>query len=154
MTKKINIVLLKDHNSIGQKNTIVQVSRGYALNYLIPKQIAEFATKNKMKHLNMFNIIKEKQKEKNKIRANQIAKNLISIKKISIMKKVGDNYNIFGSINEKDIIEKIFKHTGIKFTKKQIKLNHIKKIGIFNLEINLFDNQLYQMNISIIPANI
>lgn len=154
MTKKINIILKKEHDCIGPKNMITQVSRGYALNYLIPNQIAEFATKNKIKHLNMFNIIKEKETEKNKIRAAQTIKNLIAINKISITKKIGDNYNIFGSINEKDISEKIFQYIGTKFSKKQIKLTDIKTIGIFNIEIHFLDSQFQQIKLYVIPANI
>nr|YP_009295246.1 ribosomal protein L9 [Dasya binghamiae]AOH77258.1 ribosomal protein L9 [Dasya binghamiae] len=154
MKQKISIVLKEDYTPIGQKNKVIRVARGYAINYLVPNNIAEIATKKKIKHLQMFELIQNKKLENNKLKANEEEKNLQLIHKISITKKVGDDYNIFGSINEKDVINKILQYTGIKLNKKQIKLINIKKIGAFYLEINLINNQSCQIKLYIIPVNI
>nr|QCI04667.1 ribosomal protein L9 [Apoglossum ruscifolium] len=154
MKKRIKIILKKDSSNIGKKDKIINVKRGYALNYLIPNEIAEIATKNKIKHVEMFKLIKDKKLEKYKIQEEKLEKQLNIIKKISLNKKMGENYNIFGSINEKEIIEKIFICTSIKLDKKQITIPTIKQIGIFNIEINLFHNKKYNLQLNIIPANI
>nr|YP_010155957.1 ribosomal protein L9 [Cumathamnion serrulatum]QQY85352.1 ribosomal protein L9 [Cumathamnion serrulatum] len=152
--KKIEIILKKDYPNIGNKNTIIKVTRGYAFNYLIPNEIAELATKNKMKHLNMFQIIQNKKLQDNEIKAENLGNNLKQIKNISLFKKIGDENYIFGNINEKDIIEKIFRSTGIELNKKQIKVPNIKTIGKFQIEINLLNDKYYQLKLNIIPINI
>nr|YP_009332632.1 ribosomal protein L9 [Membranoptera weeksiae]AHZ94646.1 ribosomal protein L9 [Membranoptera weeksiae] len=152
--KKIEVILKKDCANIGNKNKLIKVNRGYAFNYLIPNEIAEIATKNKIKHLNMFQIIQENKLQDNQIKAEQLENNLKKIKKITVFKKVGDENYIFGNINEKDIIERILKFTGIKLNKKQIKIPSIKQIGSFQIEINLFDNKFCQLKLNIIPINI
>nr|YP_009397318.1 ribosomal protein L9 [Thuretia quercifolia]ARW66504.1 ribosomal protein L9 [Thuretia quercifolia] len=154
MRKKIKIILKEDYLNIGKKNTIDNVSKGYAFNFLIPNNIAEIATKNKIKHLKMFDSIKQKQIEDNKTRAEKLQKTFILIKKINLLKKAGENKLIFGSINEKEVINIILKQTNIKLDKKQIKIPSIKQIGVFSIEINLFYSIYCKLKLNIIPANI
>nr|YP_009396074.1 ribosomal protein L9 [Dasya naccarioides]ARW65260.1 ribosomal protein L9 [Dasya naccarioides] len=154
MKSKVEIILNIDYPPIGKKNKITKVTRGYAFNYLFPNEIAEIATENKIKHLQMFELIKNQEIEKNKIKAYTTEKNLQSIYKISLTKKTGDINNIFGSVSEKDIIQKIQDYTGIRINKKQIDLPDIKKTGIFNINIKLFYNTTYSMKLYIIPGNI
>nr|YP_009398555.1 ribosomal protein L9 [Lophocladia kuetzingii]ARW67741.1 ribosomal protein L9 [Lophocladia kuetzingii] len=60
MKKKINVIITKDKYQQAKKGSIVKVSSGYAFNYLIPNQIAELATKGRIKHTKMFEDIKQK----------------------------------------------------------------------------------------------
>jgi len=154
MNKKIKIILKKDYLNIGKKNTIVNASRGYIFNYLIPQGIAEIATKNKIKHLNMFISIKEREVKKNLIKVENLYNNLLLMKKITLRKKIGENNLIFGSISEKEIINEIKKYTNINLDKKYIKIPEIKKIGIFSVEINLLHKKSFNLQLNIHPANI
>ena len=154
MSKKIKVIFKKDFLNIGKKNEIVNLSKGYVFNYLIPQGIVEVATKNKIKHFNMFKVIKIKQLKQNEIKAESLYSSLTTIKKITITKKVGENYLIFGSINEKDIINQLSKYSNINLDKKQIKVPDIKKIGAFYIEINLFNRKLFNLKLNISPANI
>lgn len=153
MKKKIRIILTKDHLYIGKKGKITSTSQGYAFNYLIPNNIAEIATKNKIKHIKMFEKIKTQTIIANETESKAIQNNLKIIKKISIRKKIGENNNIFGSINEKDIRNKIIKYINVSIDKKQIKIPNIKKIGMFNIEINILNNTKCNIQLNIIPEN-
>lgn len=154
MSKKIKIILTKDYLNIGKKNTIINASRGYVFNYLIPQGIAEIATNKKIKHLNMFEFIKKNKIKQKEIQTEILYNNLMLIKKITISKKTGENNFIFGSINEKEIQTEIKKHTNFNLDKKQIKIPEIKKIGLFNCEINLLHNKLCNLQLNINPSNI
>lgn len=154
MNKKIQIILKKDYYNIGKKGKIINISRGYAFNYLIPNDIAEIATKNKVKHLTMFNNIKHANIEANEIAAKNLQNSLEKIQKITIRKKVGENYNIFGNINEKDIVNNIWQYTGIIIDRKQINILNIKKIGVFNIEIQILNQISSRIILNIIPENI
>nr|YP_009397523.1 ribosomal protein L9 [Dasyclonium flaccidum]ARW66709.1 ribosomal protein L9 [Dasyclonium flaccidum] len=154
MKRKIDIILIKDHVNVGSKGTIKSVSPGYAFNYLIPNSIAEIATKNKIKHLKIFKNILDKQKEKSIIEGNRLKAKLEYINRISIYRKVGENYLIFGSINEKDIISYIVKYLGNKLDKKQIRMTNIKQISSNKVEINIKDHISLVIQLNVLPVNV
>nr|QCI06403.1 ribosomal protein L9 [Dictyurus purpurascens] len=154
MRKKIKIILKKDYLSVGKKNKIINISKGYAYNFLIPNNIAEIATKKKIKHLEMFDSIREKKIKENKTKAEKLNNIFKKIKKINLSKKRGENNLIFGSISEKEIINIILKQTKIKIDKKQIEIFNIKEVGVYNIKINLLHNQHCELKLNIIPANI
>nr|YP_009393601.1 ribosomal protein L9 [Bostrychia simpliciuscula]ARW62163.1 ribosomal protein L9 [Bostrychia simpliciuscula] len=154
MKKKINIILIKSFLHLGEKGRIINVSPGYALNYLIPNQIAEIATKNKTKHLEMLKKRKNNQVKANEISNNKLKEKLEKIGKISIYRRKGENNYIFGRITEKDINNYIIKYTGIKLDKKQIKIFNIKKLGIFKTNIEISSNINTVVKLNTIPINI
>nr|YP_010484962.1 50S ribosomal protein L9 [Hypnea cervicornis]UVW80656.1 50S ribosomal protein L9 [Hypnea cervicornis] len=150
MNKKITMIL-KDEKDRNQNKKIIYVTRGYAFNYLIPKDIAEIATPGKIKHINMLQQ-KEKQKIKiNKEKANNTLQYLDKINKITIKKKHGNKMQIFGQINEKDISKKIAEYTGYILSKKQIQIPNIKSIGKYQITIKLLDNLKSNISLNIIP---
>nr|YP_009399590.1 ribosomal protein L9 [Dictyomenia sonderi]ARW69196.1 ribosomal protein L9 [Dictyomenia sonderi] len=154
MKKKINVILIKDNLKQGKKGSSINVARGYAFNYLIPSQIAEIATSEKIKHLQMFENIKIKQKETNQIATQLLQNNLEKIKKISVYKKKGENNLIFGSITEKDIAKWIKKYTNLSINKIQLKIVEAKSIGVRNIEIKMNTKVNISIPINIIPTNI
>nr|QCI06571.1 ribosomal protein L9 [Erythroglossum lusitanicum] len=154
MRKKIQIILKKNYLNIGKKGKIAKISQGYAINYLIPNDIAEIATKNKIKHINMFENIKIHKIKANEFEAKNLQKYLNTIKKFSTKRKIGENNNIFGSINEKDISNIILNYTGINIDKKQIIIPNIKKIGVFNININILNKISSIIILNVIPENI
>lgn len=156
MKKKIKVILIRDYLNIGNKGKVIDTSSGYALNYLIPNKIAEVATKNKIRHLRMIEEINKNQIKANEIANNQIKKQLESTQKISINRKTGENYYIFGRIIEKDIINYIFKYMGIKLKKRQIEIPGIKKLGVFETKVQISTNNSLKvkLQLNIIPTNI
>nr|YP_009394214.1 ribosomal protein L9 [Rhodomela confervoides]ARW62776.1 ribosomal protein L9 [Rhodomela confervoides] len=154
MVKKIDVILTKNHSNGEKKGNIINVSSGYAFNYLIPNQIAEIATEKKIKHIKMFEEIEKKQKVANEVEVNLVKEKIEKIQKISIYKKVGENSIIFGSITEKDISRWLTKYTDIKINKKQIKMPDTKNIGITYMEIQIKQKIVSKILIQIIPTNI
>ena len=152
MKKTVQIILKKDLHKLGHINQDKKVAKGYAFNYLIPKGLAEIATKGKIKHINMLNQIKVN-KTSQKYQANLTVQRLLTqIKKINIRKKIGQNNQIFGSINENDISTHIFKLTGQQINKRQISLtlSDIKSIGIIKVFIKI-DTINTSINLNILP---
>ena len=154
MNKKIKIILKKDYKNIGKKNNIIYVKKGYALNYLVPNKIAEIATEKIVKHFKIIESIEKQKIENTKIEIEKLQKQINLIDKIIIYKKVGDNQYIFGSVTEKEIIEKITEYTGIELEKKYIHLENIKTTGVFYLDINLAYQKFCKIAIHLLPINI
>nr|YP_010502392.1 50S ribosomal protein L9 [Grateloupia turuturu]UXC96805.1 50S ribosomal protein L9 [Grateloupia turuturu] len=154
MKKNIHVILKKTMPKLGQEGKAINVSPGYAFNYLIPNRIASLATKGTLKHANMLTEIQNQKKEIIKIKATELQKQLREITKISIKRKTGDKQYIFGNISSKEIIEKIFKYIGIKLDKKQIEAPEIKKIGIYIIKIHILDDIIVNIKLQILPTNI
>nr|QOS04535.1 50S ribosomal protein L9 [Sarcopeltis skottsbergii] len=151
MKKSIEIILTNSNNQLGKRGDIIKVASGYAFNYLIPKHLAELVTKGKLKHHHMIQRIEDKQLKEKAIQARKIQTQLQKISKISISKKFGERQQIFGSINEKEILNTIFNYTGQKFEKKQIKLQEIKNLGIYHINIQILNNISVEIKLQILP---
>lgn len=148
MKKKIQIVV-ED-----KETNLITVSRGYAFNYLMRKRNARIPTKKQIKHIEMFQQIKQEKNKINEIKIQETKKQLENIGKISIYKKTGDNGLIFGSITDKEITRWIIEHTKINTDKLKIKIDEIKTIGVQNVNINIKQNITQSLQVNIIPINI
>nr|QCI04072.1 ribosomal protein L9 [Antithamnionella ternifolia] len=154
MKKNITVIVKQTHDNLGEKGQVLKVSPGYAFNYLLPNNLVELATKGKIKHFNMFTKIANQKKDIVKMEAIKLKNQIQQIKKISIKRKIGQQQQIFGSINEKDIIQKILEQTKSKLDKKQIQIPEIKNTGIFNILIKFIENESCYLQIQIVPENI
>jgi len=151
MKKSIEIIIKKKDFYKNPTQRIQKVSPGYAFNYLIPNQIAEIATKGKIRHLHLVeNILakKDNQIHKNNLK---VKMNLDKINFLSIRKKCSQNKQIFGSISEQEIISKIFHITGQNIDKKQIKIDSIKQIGKYICEIKIDEDININIEIHVLP---
>ena len=141
--KNIQLILNQTINHLGQAGDLITVTPGYARNYLLPHNIAEPITLGRMKYLK---IVEAKIREMNKMKSE-----VESINKFSLKRKVSDNDNIFGSVNDKDIVQMLKDMTGILLDKSQIKIPEIKKIGIYNIEIELLENLKVEVKLQVLP---
>lgn len=153
MKKTIQVIMKKTYTNLGNKNEVKTVSLGYASNYLIPNGIAEMANTGKLKQIKMFTEIKHKKELENQKVILKRKIHLDTIEKISIKKKVGQNQQIFGKINEKDIIQQLHTLTGERLQKRHIIMPNINSIGIYNIKIKLTDTINTTIKTNILPNN-
>ena len=149
MKKYIKVILNNSHPPKVEK-----VSRGYAFNYLIPKQIAEIATESKIKQINLRNHLSNQQKNEFQQKNLKITEAITKIRIIHLRKKYGSNYQIFGSVTEQEIqelISKIIKH---EIDKKQIVIQQIKQLGSYFCDILIDEKVKTSIEIRILPNNI
>ena len=151
MKKYIDVLITNNKNN---KKTIQKVTKGYAFNYLIPNNIAEIATKGKIKHINMLNDLSNKKRNQRNQKALKINDNILHTRIIHLRKKCGQNQQIFGSVSEQEIQEYILNTTGEKIEKKQIFIETIKKIGSSICYIMINDDIKTPIKIRILPGRI
>nr|YP_009511145.1 ribosomal protein L9 [Hydropuntia rangiferina]AXI96818.1 ribosomal protein L9 [Hydropuntia rangiferina]UAD87498.1 ribosomal protein L9 [Hydropuntia rangiferina] len=151
MKKKISVILKKDLIYLGLRDSIVNVSSGYAFNYLIPYNFAYLATNKTLKHHKMFADAKQKKLDQINTRLQLINQKLNKINKFSIKKKVGKNNQIFGSVSDKDIISYLFYLTEEKLDKKNLSIPDIKTSGVYDLNINILNNIIISIKLQILP---
>jgi len=131
----MEVILTRDVEKLGKRGDVVNVSAGYARNFLFPKKLAEEATpKNIKKWEKEKEIIELKEEE---MRAELQAKaekirNLV----LEIEAKAGEGGRLFGSVTSGDIAEAIKEITGEEIDRKKIQLEEpIKSLGTFPLKI-------------------
>ena len=135
----MKVILKQDIKSIGKKDQIVNVSDGYARNFLFAKDLAVEATQGNLSKLQTKKDSIAFKKNVEKEEAQKIAEKLGKIK-LQFKVKVGENGKIFGGISTKEIAEKLEKEYQIKVDKKKIELKEaIKTIGITHVEIKLYE---------------
>ena len=135
----MKVILLQDVESLGKKYEIKDAKDGYARNFLLPQKIARPATKQALKWLSDQKEIIEKQAEEDLKKAQSLASELDGLE-LNIAVKVGEEQQLFESINSQKIAEKL-KEIGFEIKKSQVKLeNPIKELGEFPVNISLDHN--------------
>ncbi len=132
----MKVILLKDVKSQGKKDAILDVSDGYANNYLIKNGLAVPYSKRSKEILDEEIKIREDAEEERIKEFNKI-KDSLENKELTFKVKTGKNDQIFGTISSKQISDKL-KEMGYKIDKKAIKIEvPISSLGTTNVEIEL-----------------
>lgn len=133
----MKVILISDVKSLGKKGEIVDVSDGYARNFLLKKKLGLEATNKNLNDLKLKNAHDEKRKQKIYEEAKSLAQSL-SGKSITTYIKTGEGGRAFGSVSTKEISAEMLTQLGISIDKKKMLLNSpIKSEGIFNVPIRL-----------------
>jgi large subunit ribosomal protein L9 len=135
----MKVILLQEVEDLGKKYEIKEVKNGYARNFLLPKKLARAATKEALTWLAGQKEVIEKEIEEDLKKAQGLASGLDGLE-ISIAVKVGDEGQLFESINAQKIVDKL-KELGFEVKKSKVKLDHpIKELGEFPISISLDHN--------------
>ncbi|MCD8132127.1 MAG: 50S ribosomal protein L9 [Lachnospiraceae bacterium] len=133
----MKIILLQDEKKLGKKGDIVEVSEGYARNFILPKKIGVEANARNMNDLKLQKASQEK-KAKEQLEAAQALAAQIGDKTVTVSMKAGENGKTFGSISTKEIAAALKDQHGIEVDKKKIVLPEaIKTFGIFDVAVKL-----------------
>ena len=115
---KIKVILTETVAGQGKKGEIINVSEGYAKNFLLKNKKAVLATDDELKKLENKKKKVEKAAEEEKLKAEELKKVLES-KTVKMKVKAGANGKVFGSVTSKDIASVIEKELGIQIDKKK-----------------------------------
>jgi large subunit ribosomal protein L9 len=122
-------ILLQDHENLGAKGTVVDVSKGYLRNYLIPRKLAEPATKGSVEAAARRAVAAERAVVDATERAQESAA-LLNKTVLTIAHQAGDDGRLFGSVTSQDIVDAIKDARGITIDKRHVHLDEaIKTVG-------------------------
>ena len=146
----MKVILTQDIKGVGKKDEIINANDGYARNFLLPRKMAVEANSQNMSLLqgrkDSANFKKEQEKENALLLQEKLSKIMLKIKV-----KAGGNWKIFGSITSKEIATELKNQYNIDVDKKKILLkDSIKEIGVFNIEIKLYEGIIGKLKIDII----
>lgn len=145
----MKVVLLTDVKALGKKGELVNVSDGYARNFLFPKKLAKEADSQAMNELKNAEESRQYKIETDKKAANE-AKAKLEGATVKITAKAGKNGKLFGSVTSKEISAAIKKTHGIDIDKRKITLDaDIKAFGTYNAEIRLYSGIIANVKVSV-----
>lgn len=133
----MKIILLQDVKKVGKKGEIVEVSEGYARNFLIKKKLGEKATNTAINDIKLQQAADKRHKEEVLIEAKELATK-IEKAQIELKVKAGESGKIFGSVSTKEITKAVKEQLDITIDKKKLVLKeHIKSLGTHEITIKI-----------------
>ena len=145
----MKVILLKDVKNQGKKDSVIDVSDGYANNYLIKNNLAVPYTKRSSEILSEELDVKQKNEDALVASLNEV-KNKLNDKTITFKVKTGAQDKVFGTISSKQIADKL-KEKGFNIDKKCIKIDTaISSLGITQVSIELHKKVKFKINVELV----
>jgi large subunit ribosomal protein L9 len=132
-------ILTQDVEQLGEQGAVVDVSAGYLRNYLIPRKLAQPATKGALEAAQERRAAAERAEREAKSRAQENAA-LLGKTVLTIEQQAGDDGRLFGSVTAQDISDAIRDARGIKVDKRKVHLEEpIRHIGTHMVVVEIED---------------
>ena len=133
----MKVILLEDVKSLGKKGEVVNVSDGYARNFIFKKNLGLEANGKNLNDLKLQKQNEEKVAQENLDAAKAFAEKL-STKEVILTLKVGEGGRTFGSVSSKEISEAAKKQLNLDIDKKKLQMeNPIRNLGVTNVPVRL-----------------
>ena len=133
----MKVILLQDVKGKGKKGQMLEVSDGYARNYMLPRKIAVEATADAVNTMRMNDKAAAEKAAKERAEAMEISKKLRELTLV-VTAKGGGAGRLFGSVTNQEIADALAKNTGIKLDKRKIVISDpIKNIGTYTVTCKL-----------------
>ena len=133
----MKVILTDKVRSLGNIGEVVNVSQGFARNYLIPKSLAKLADEGNSKQMADYQKMLAKKVAEEKAAAEELAKKVSGIT-VSLIKKVGGNGRLFGTVTNSELAKEL-EAQGVSVERRLITIeNPIKTLGEFEITAELF----------------
>jgi large subunit ribosomal protein L9 len=132
-------ILLADVEALGERGAVVDVSKGYLRNFLIPRKLAQPATAASIVAAQRRVEAAERARQQAEERAGENAA-LLNKTVLTVHQQAGDDGRLFGSVTTQDIADAIRDARGLKLDRRKIALAEpIKQIGTYMVEVEIAD---------------
>lgn len=145
----MKVILTADVKGQGKKDQVVDVSDGYARNFLLPKKLAIPADSKALNEVKNKEASKQHKLDVEKKNAEDIAKKLEAIT-VRITYAAGPDGRLYGSVTSKEIAEALKKDYGIEVDKRKITLTEsIKSFGTYKADVKLFSDVFGKITVEV-----
>ena len=146
----MEVILLKDVDNVGLRGEVVNVARGYARNFLLPRKLAELATAGRVAEVKRIEDQRARKEASTVDQAKEIAAVLGSAE-LSFDVKSGPTGALFGSVTPTDIADQIWEKHKIRVDRRKIGSDSIKRIGRYTIPIQIFEDVTAEVRTLVIP---
>ncbi|HAL29618.1 MAG TPA: 50S ribosomal protein L9 [Coriobacteriia bacterium] len=147
----MKVILLSDVKGRGKEGDVIEVARGFATNYLLPRKMAIQATPGNLKQLEarVHNI---KKREEAKRSEAEVLAAKVEGSSIVIEAKAGDTGKLFGSVTGGMVADALIEQIGVDVDRRKLDLHgHIKTLGEHVIDVRLYDDVTAQVTLNVVP---
>ncbi len=146
----MEVILTTDVEKLGLKGEVVDVKRGYARNYLVPRRLAEVATPGRIAEIRRIDEERARQEARSADQAGEIAETLTkTVLRFEV--KAGPSGALFGSVTPTDIAEELWRTRKIRVDRRKIDLDVIKRIGRYSIPVHVFEGVTAEVKTLVVP---
>ena len=146
----MEIILLKDVEKVGLRGEVVNVARGYARNFLLPRRLAEVATPGRVAEVHRIEADRARHEARSSEQAAEIAATLgKTVLRFDV--KAGPTGSLFGSVTPTDIADEVWRTRKIRVDRRKIGVDTIKRIGRFAVPIDVFEGVTAELKLMVVP---
>ena len=148
----MKIVLREDVDKLGERGQVVNVTAGYARNFLFPKALAFEATAGNMRQIELRKKVWVVREAKEAEDANKLAARIAEVKLV-VEKKVGENDALYGSVTTQEIAD-LLKAKGFEVDRRKIQLHDpIRSLGTFDVPIKIHRQVSANVSVQVVPES-
>jgi large subunit ribosomal protein L9 len=146
----MEVILTNDVEKLGLKGEVVDVRRGYARNYLLPRRLAEVATPGRLAEIRRIDAERARHEARSAEQAAEIADTLTkTVLRFEV--KSGPTGALFGSVTPTDVAEELWRTRKIRVDRRKIDLDVIKRIGRYSIPIHVFEGVTAEVKTLVVP---
>lgn len=147
----MRIILLQDVDNVGLRGDVVDVARGYARNYLVPRRLAEDATPARVAELEKRDSIRSRHEAATVEQAQEIAA-VLEQTELRFEMKAGPTGSLFGSVTPTNIADALWADKKVRVDRRKIDLAQpIKQVGRYAVAIDVFDDVRVEVQTLVVP---
>ncbi len=146
----MELILLKDVEKLGLRGDVVDVARGYARNYLLPRRLAEVATSSRVAELRRVEAGRAKHEARSSEQAEEIAE-LLAKTVLRFEVKAGPTGALFGSVTPSDIVDELWRTRKVRVDRRKVAIDPIKRIGRYAISIEVFQDVQVEVKTLVVP---
>jgi len=148
----VRLILLADVKALGKRGDLVDVSDGYARNFLLPRKLAGEADKGALAQLDAQHKAQRRREQQELDEAKALAARIESAK-LAIKAKAGENGKLFGAVTNADVAGAIAAALSVAIDKHKVDIDgQIKALGTYPVEIKLHKSVLAKTTVDVVPA--
>jgi large subunit ribosomal protein L9 len=146
----MEVILLQDVEHVGLKGDIVDVKRGYARNFLLPRRLAEVASPSRVAEVQRIESVRARQEARSADQAGEIAE-LLGKTVLRFEVKAGPTGSLFGSVTPTDIAEELWRTRKVRVDRRKIEVDAIKRIGRYAVPVHVYEGVTAEVRTLVVP---
>src|SRR5512144_1922253 len=146
----MQVILLTDVEKLGLRGDVVDVARGYARNFLLPRKLAESATPARVAEIQRVDAERAKHEARTAEHAQEIAE-VLGKTVLRFEVKAGPTGSLFGSVTPSDVADEIWRARKIRVDRRKIAVDPLKRIGRYSVPIELFQDVSVEVKTLVVP---
>ncbi len=146
----MQVILRQDVEKVGLRGDVVNVARGYARNFLLPRGLADEATPARVAEAQK----RESQRARHEAQTFEQAREMADALSETVLRfdvKAGPTGSLFGSVTPTDIVDEIWSAKKIRVDRRKIGIDNIKRIGRHTVPIELFNDVRVEVETLVVP---